>query len=133
VRAGRTLDARLVLASATSGATRTVGAQLAVPTSFSGRLAVLTAQAGGSARSGRPPQTFADFVAWVQNRVRNDEVRLTLGRTGKTVKGGSSGVAVPPPPARPARRGSASGNASTVVGPLGAVVHGARSGLLLVR
>jgi hypothetical protein len=132
-RAGRALDLRVVLASATSGATSTVGAVLNVPRAYSGRLAALVVAAGGSARSGRPPRTFPDFVTWVRDRVRNDEVRLTLSRGSKgavAVGGGSSGTGVAEP-VRPA--GAAPGRVSTVVGPLGSVVRGSRFGLIAVR
>ena len=135
VRGGQRLVARLVLTSG-SGASRTVNAHLDVPRSYSGRIAALEIGAGESAASGRPPKTLEGFSSWVQNRVRNDEIELTLSRgpvlDGDT-EGSSSGYAVVMGRmARAARAGAAPRHVSAVVGPLGSVVHGYRFGLVLV-
>jgi hypothetical protein len=94
--------------------------------------------AGQSASSSRPPKTFAGFSSWVEDRVRNDEVELTLTRgpvldDGELMDSGSSGYAVVAGRmARAARSGAAPRHVSTVVGPLGSVVHGYRFGLVFV-
>lgn len=124
VRAGHDLVARATLVGTGTGASAStvLPIRVAVPKTYAGRLAELRAIGGASLWSGRMPRTLDGIQAWLADRVRNDEVQVTLSRGGRSYEGGPKG-----------RAAGRVGPVQDVFGPADGVVRGSRWGMVLVK
>jgi hypothetical protein len=77
-RAGRTLVARVTLASGTDQLVLPV--RLEVPTALAGKTGMLQVMGGDGLMTHRPPRTLDGLRGWLDQQVRNDQVQVSLGR-----------------------------------------------------
>ena len=130
VRAGHVLRTRVTLTD--GSATSVVPANLHVPATFSGRLAVLQVLGGSQASNARMPRTIEDVQTWLDTLVRNDELVVALTR-GPRGHGQAEGAGTASAPATPGRRGGGPRTVEAVVGPLDGVVKGRFFSVTTVR
>ncbi len=127
--AGETLVARATLTG--TGDPIVVPISVKVPKSFAGRRAYLQLMGGSSIWPGGVPRKFENVSAWLDDRLRNDEIQLVLSRGPRSGHGGHGHAEQVSDGGM--RGASGPRSVEAVVGPVGSVVRGFLDASVIVR